>query len=104
MLELILFNHTGSAFTVEMSLFRVDSDLSRSDARTYSRSIDIDPQGETRRPDVGEIRQYLVQYDVYEDNSRRTDSDHVHYYPADDGEADGIAFDIRPPGVMTRRQ
>lgn len=103
-LELILYNHADSAYTVEISLFRVDGDLSRSDARSYSGSINVGPEGEARRTDVAEVRQYLVQYEVYENNSRQTDSDHIHYYPADSGEADGLTFDIRPPGVMIQRK
>lgn len=103
-LDLTLFNHVESPFTVELSMFRTDGDLSRSDARVFEESIDVDPEGEARRTNVAELQRYLVKYDVYEENSRRTDQDHVHYYPYDGGEDDTKTFDIRQPGVMTRRQ
>lgn len=103
MLDLTLFNGVDSPYTVEMGLFRVDGDLSQSDARAHSESIDVDPEGEARREDIVGIRQYLIRYEVYEDNSRRTDKDHVHYYPPGDGDDGTVTFDIHPPGVMNRR-
>lgn len=103
MLELLLFNHTDSPYTVELSLLQVDRDLSRSEARVYSEPIDIEPDGEVRQEDVAETQQYLVNYEVFKDNSKLTDEDHAHYYPDDYGGDDGIAFDIHPPGVLTRR-
>lgn len=102
-LDLTLYNHVDSPYTVEMSLYQVNDDLSRSDARAYSESIDVEPEGEARRENVTEVQQYLVRYEVYEHNSRLTDEDHVHYYPASGGNDDWIAFDIHSPGVMTRR-
>ncbi|UHH25381.1 hypothetical protein [Halobacterium noricense] len=101
-LDVTLFNHTDSPYTVELSLFRVGKDLSRSDARADSESIDVEPQGETRREDVAVARQYVVQYEVYENNRDPTDEDHVHFYPSDDGD-DALAFDVHAPGVLTRR-
>lgn len=103
MLDLTLFNQTDSSYTVEMSLFRVESDLSRSEARAYSTSITVEPQGEAQREDVAETRQYLVQYDLFRNNNRSTDEDHVHFYPTDDEGDDSLTFDIHTPGVMTRR-
>lgn len=103
MLELVLFNHTDSPYTVELSLLRVDSDLSRSEARVYSEAIDVEPDGEARREDVAETQQYLVHYEVFKNNSKLTDEDHTHYYPDDNGSDDSIAFDIHPPGKITRR-
>jgi hypothetical protein len=104
MLDVSVFNQTETAYTVEMTLFRVGDDLHRSEARAYSASIAVDSQGEARREDVGETRQYLVQYDLYANDRSRTDDDHVHFYPTDgEGEGDELAFDIRPPGVLTRR-
>lgn len=103
MIDLTLFSHVDVPYTVYVHLFRVDGNSSRSDARVFSESIDVEPEGEARRDGIAETRQYLVRYEAYEDNSRRTDKDHVHYYPPGDGDDDGIAFDIHPPGEMTRR-
>lgn len=103
MLDITLFNQTDSPYTVEMSLFRVENDLSRSEARTYSASIDVEPQGEARREGVAESRQYLLRYDLFRDDSTRTDEDHVHVYPTADEEPGNLTFDIRSPGVLARR-
>ena len=103
-LDLVLYNHVDTAYTVEMGLFRVEDGLSRSEARAYQRSIDLDPRGEVRLSDVADSRQYLVEYEVYENNDRRTDGGHVHYYPVDDDDGDRLTFDLRPPGTLTRRQ
>ena len=103
MLDLELFNHADSPYTVELGLLRVESDLSRSEARVYSEAIDIEPDGEVRQKGVAENQQYLVHYEVFKDNTKLTDEDHAHYYLADDGGDDSISFDIFPPGVITRR-
>ena len=102
-LDLTLFNHVDARYTVYVSLYRSDDDLSQSDARVYSERIDVEPEGEARRASVVETRRYLVRYDVFDDDGRLTDKDHVHYYPPDDGDDDEITFDIHPPGDMTRR-
>ena len=101
-LDIALFNHTDAPYTVELGLFRVDSERSRSDARAYSESIAVEPGGETQREAVVESRQYVVRYELFEDNRTPADEGHVHFYPEDDG-GDGIAFDIHSPGVVTRR-
>lgn len=102
-LDLTLFNQTDILYTVEMSLFHTGSDRSRSEARVYSESIDVDPQGEAQREDVAESQQYLVKFELFRENSRLTDEDHIHFYPTDDAEDDSLAFNIHQPGVMTRR-
>lgn len=102
-LDLLLFNHAESPYTVELSLLRVDTGLPRSDARVYSESIDVEPETEVRREGVVERQQYLVRYEVYENDSKLTDEDHVHYYPVDGWDDDWIGLDIHPPGVITRR-
>lgn len=103
MLGLALLNHADSPYTVEMSLFRVGNNQSRDDVRAYSTSIDVEPRGEARREEAIESKQYLVRYDVYRNDNRRTDQDHVHFYPDEGGDGDRLAFDIHSPGVMTRR-
>ena len=103
LLDLRLFNQTETPYTVELQLFDAGSDQSRSEARSYAASIDVPPQGEARRTDVAEARHSLVQYEVYRNDSRLTDEDHVHYYPSDGGGEEGLVFDIRSPGELTRR-
>ncbi len=103
MLEIVLFNHTDKPYAVEIGLFRADGTRSRSDARVHSESISVGPQGQTRREDVAESRQYVVRYEVFENNHTPTDEGHVHFYPGDDGDSDEIAFDIHSPGTITRR-
>jgi hypothetical protein len=76
---------------------------SRSDARAFSGRIDVEPDGEAVREAVVERRRYLIEYGLYEDDNALTDQDHVHYYPGDEGEDGGLAFDIDPSGTLTRR-
>ena len=101
-LGFLLFNQTDSPYTVELTLYRSDVDASRSEARAYSASIHVEPAGEVRREVVAEARPYRVEYHLYEDHSRLTDEDHVHYYPTDEGD-DIESFDITESGVLTRR-
>jgi len=101
-LDVTLYNHTDSPYTVELSLFRVGSDLSRSDARAYSGSIDVEAESRAHLEDLAVARQYVVRYEAYERNRDPTDEGHVHFYPLDDG-GDALAFDIHAPGVLTRR-
>ncbi len=103
MLDLVAFNHTDSPYTVEMGLFRGGGDATRSEARAYDGSIDVESQGRAQRENVAETRPYLVRYSVYEDNRRTTDEDHVHYYPEDDGNDESLAFDIGSEGTLSRR-
>jgi hypothetical protein len=103
MLSLAIFNHSDNPYTVEMTLLRSDEDASRSEARVFSESIDVEPDGQTVREDVAEVQPYIIEYGLYEDNSVLTDQDHVHYFPADENEDDSQAFDIDPSGVLTRR-
>jgi hypothetical protein len=103
MLDLRLFNQTETPYTVELQLYDAGSDQSRSEARSYAASIDVAPEGETRRADVAEVRHSLVQYEVYGNDSRLTDEDHVHFYPSDGGGEESLVFDVRSPGELTRR-
>ncbi|TKX81058.1 hypothetical protein EXE53_07045 [Halorubrum sp. SD626R] len=103
MLSVVVFNHSESPYTIEVTLSRPARDGSRSDARVFSGQIDVEPDGQTARDDVAEKRRYLVEYSVFEDNSSLTDQDHVHYYPGDEDESGTLAFDIDPSGTMTRR-
>lgn len=102
-LGLTLFNHDDSPYTVEMSVLRTGNDLSRSDARVFDASIHVDPAAEAQRANIAQVQRYLVRFELYEDNSRLTDEDHVHYYPDGGEEDEELTFDIHSPGVMTRR-
>ncbi|MFC7214128.1 hypothetical protein ACFQO4_08550 [Saliphagus sp. GCM10025334] len=102
-LDVILFNQTSDPYTVELRMFRDHDDSSRSEARVFSSRLDVDPEGETRRENAAEAEHYVVDYGVYRDNSRLTDQGHVHYSPPNGEDTDTLAFDIRPPGVLTRR-
>ncbi|NEU56227.1 hypothetical protein [Halorussus sp. MSC15.2] len=103
MLDLVVFNHTDSPYTVEMGLFRGGGDATRAEARASDERIDVEPQGRAQRENVAETRPYVVRYNVYENNRRMTDEDHVHYYPEDDADGDSLAFDIGSEGTVTRR-
>ena len=101
-LSIVFFNQTDSRYTVELSIFEPTAE-SRSEARLYSRSIDVEPGERTRIADVAEMNSYLVRYTLYENNSRLTDEDHIHYYPPGEGESDSLAFNIEQTGELTRR-
>jgi hypothetical protein len=103
MLSVTVFNHAESPYTVEMTLTRTGGDGSRSDARAFSEGIDVEPDGRAGREAVAERQRYLIEYGLYEDNSKLTDQDHVHYYPGDEDENGRLAFDIDSSGVLTRR-
>ena len=101
-LSLTVFNHSESPYTVEVTISRTDA-TSRSDARVFSGTIDVEPDGQAVREDVAERRPYLVEYGLYEDNSDLTDQDHVHYSPGDEDESGRLTFDIDSSGTLTRR-
>ncbi|ELZ42324.1 hypothetical protein C471_04765 [Halorubrum saccharovorum DSM 1137] len=102
MLSVIVFNHAESPYTVEVTLSRTDA-TTRSDARAFSGTIDVEPDGQADREGVAERRRYLIEYGLYEDNSDLTDQDHVHYYPGDEDESGTLSFDIDSSGNLTRR-
>jgi hypothetical protein len=102
MLDLVFVNHSETPYTVEVRLFRGDGS-SRSGAREFSGSIDVEAEGETSRTHVAEAQPYLIEYSLYENDSRLTDQSHVHYYPPGDGGDDTQTFDIDSAGVLTRR-
>lgn len=102
-IDLVVVNHSASPFTVELALYRSENDdLSRSDARVYSESIDVESERRNERLEVAEVRPYIVRYDLYENGSRLVDQGHFHYYPPE-GDDDGMAFDVGSEGVLTRR-
>lgn len=103
MLSLVVSNHADSPYTVEMTLLRSDDDSTRSEARAFSQSMEIEPNSQTVREDVAKAQPYIVEYSAYEDDSSLADQDHVHYYPPDDGEDATQAFDIDSSGVLTKR-
>jgi hypothetical protein len=102
MLNLVLINLSENPYTVELSLFRSD-EASRSEARDFSGRIDIEPEDDTERTQVAEAQPYTIEYSVYEDNSRLTDQDHIHFLPRDDGEDDTLTFDVDSTGMLSRR-
>ncbi len=99
-LDLTIFNQTESAYTVEVGLFE-DSAADES-GRAYSTTLEVEPDGQEAREAVVESGRYLVRYHAYEDNSRLTDQDHVHFIPSGDG-TESLTFDIRETGELTRR-
>ena len=101
-LSVMAFNHADSSYTIELRVFD-GGDKSRPEARQYSRSIDVESDGQARVDDVVEMGSYLLRYELYENNSRLADQDHIHYYPPEDGKSDTIAFDIEETGELIRR-
>lgn len=102
-LNLHLFNHADTAFTVELAVFDTGGDQSRSEARLYDATVDVPPNGDASRDAAVDLQRCLVRYSVYGADGRLTDEDHVHYYPPDGGETDDIAFDLHAAGELTRR-
>gem|GEM_PF-808038 len=101
--DLTLYNHSEEPYTVELTLYRSDGDT-RSDARAWSSSVDVQPDAEATRAAVAEKQPYRVEYHAYRANSFLTDEDHVHYLPRD-GEDDGsLTFDIQESGTLTERR
>lgn len=103
MVDIVLFNQTDTPYTVELAVFESGDSAPRSEARVFDATIAVDPQGTARRDAVAEARQYLVRYELYEDNSRLRDEDHVHYYPTDTDGDDELSFDVQSAGKLTRR-
>jgi len=98
--DLTVFNQTDTPFTVEIGFYG-DGD-SEGAASAYDAALDVEGGGESRREGVVESGRYLVRYQVYEENSRLTDADHVHFIPSGDG-TEALTFDIRETGTLTRR-
>ncbi|MBX0325961.1 hypothetical protein EGH21_23375 [Halomicroarcula sp. F13] len=98
--DLTVFNQTDASFTVEIGFF--EDGASEAAARAYSSPLDVEPDGEVTREAVVETGRYLVRYRAYEDHSRLTDEDHVHFIPSGD-DTESLAFDIRETGELTRR-
>jgi len=102
-LSLVVFNHSESPYTIEVTVSRPAGGDSRSDARAFSGQLGVEPGGQAVREDVAERRPYLIEYGLFEDNSELTDQDHVHYYPGDEDESGRLTFDIDSSGTLTRR-
>lgn len=98
--DLTVFNQTDTPYTVEIGFF--NDGASEAAARAHSSSLDIEPDGEVMREAVVETGRYIVRYRAYEENSRLTDEDHVHFIPSGNG-TESLAFDIRETGKLTRR-
>jgi hypothetical protein len=97
---LTVFNQTDTTYTVEIGFF--DDDTPEPAARAYESSLDVEPDGEVTRDAVAEVGRYLVRYRAYEEGSRLTDQDHLHFVPSGDG-TERLTFDIRDSGELTRR-
>jgi len=52
-LSVVFFNQNDSSYTIELDTFEAGEE-SRSEARQYSSSIDVAPDGQTRVEDVAE--------------------------------------------------
>ena len=103
MVDLTIYNHSEDPYTVELTMYRPDGDT-RSGARAYSASIDVQPDAEATRAAVAEKRPYRVEYDAYRANSVLTDEDHVHYLPYDGPDDVALTFDVDGSGVLTQRR
>lgn len=98
--DLTVFNQTDTSYTVEIGFF--SDGASEPAARAYSSPLEVRADGEVTREAVVETGRYLVRYRAYEEDSRLTDEDHVHFIPSGDG-TESLAFDIRETGEVTRR-
>lgn len=103
MLSVTVFNRSESPYTIEMAFSRTAGDRSRGEARVFSGSIDVGPDEQTVRKDVAERQQYVIEYSLFRDDGGLTEQDSFHYYPGDESEGGGLAFDITPSGTLTRR-
>ena len=99
-IDLTVFNQADTAYTMEVGFFGDGN--SRADARAYTASLDIEGGSRETRATVVDSGRWLVRYSVYEDRSRLTDEDHVHYLPSENGTA-SLTFDIQETGAVTRR-
>ena len=98
--DLTVINQTTVPYTLEIGFFG-DGD-SEAAARAYDATLDIDAEGRETRAVAVEPGRYLVRYEAFEDNSRLTDEDHVHFILSGDGTAE-LTFDIQETGELTRR-
>jgi hypothetical protein len=102
-LSLTVFNGSERPYAIELTMSRAGGDGDRSDTRAFSGRIEVDPNGEAVREVTVERAGYLIEYAVFESDSRLTDRDHVHYDPGDEGEDGSLAFDIDSSGTLIRR-
>lgn len=106
MLDLAIFNNTDSRYAVTVYLFADGEEQANEDSRTFSASIEIDPQETVRREDIAESQRYLVEYDldkIVDGDPLQTDRDHAHFYPTDGGDSPCVAFDIVASGTLHPR-
>ncbi|WP_324665651.1 hypothetical protein [Haloarcula sediminis] len=99
-IDLTVINQSDTPYTVEIGFFRDDEE--RNEARAYDATLDIEADGRETREAVVSAGRYLVRYSAYEENSRLTDEDHIHYISAE-SDTDGLILDIRETGTVTRR-
>lgn len=95
-----IYNQATVPYSVEIQAF--GDGATEGQARVYDTAVDIEAGGEQMREASIEPKRYLIRYHAYEDNSRLTDADHVHYIPDGDG-AGTVALDIQETGEVTRR-
>ena len=98
--ELTIFNQADAPFTVEVGFF--GDGASEAEARAYDTTVDIESGGQQTHEAVVEPDRYVIRYHAYENNSRLTDEDHVHYIPDGDG-TESLAFDIGESGELSQR-
>lgn len=98
--ELTIYNQAAVPYSVDVEVF--GDGPSESEARVYDTAVDLAAGGAQTREAAIEPKRYLIRYHAYEDNSRLTDEDHVHYIPDGDG-TENLAFDIQETGEVTRR-
>ncbi len=96
-----VFNQTDAPYTVEVEFYS-DDGASEAAARAFSSSFDVEPDGEATAEGVVEAGRYLVSYHAYEEDSKLTDEDHVHFIPSGD-ETESLTFDIQETGELTQR-
>ena len=107
LLDIVFFNNTDSRFVITVSLLASGNGRSNGEVRTFSESIEIEPQEEVRREDIAESQQYLIEYDVdkiVDGDPLQTDHDHSHFYPTDGGDNPSVAFDIVGSGSLNKRR
>jgi len=98
--DLTIFNQADAPYTIEIGFFgEGDSEAA---ARAYSATLELEREGRQTRESVVETDRYLVRYHAFEENSRLTDEDHVHFIPSGN-DTESLTFDIQETGEVTRR-
>lgn len=106
MLDIVFINNTDNRFVITVHLLASGDGHSNEEGRTFSASIEIEPQEELRREDIATSQQYLLEYDVdkiVNGDPLQTDHGHAHFRPTDGGDNPSIAFDIVGSGILNKR-